>query len=277
MHGLVSLWRVNVFGVAILTYTGKRIIDNVLKAHLVDPLPCDAKLFALWDCSHSHTMLDLEHYNCNAWRVPSKVQSGLAKKIKSLGKRLNTSLVRDSSQGRRSSTKEDCQARTRSSKINSMHLPDLYRVSSPDSYLARCTPDCPMTLPEMQVKAHIVSLSACRDNELAYDDNATGETVTKFFIEHLERNPNTTYRDLLSFIQQRVDAITCGRTRAKKSTSDYPHHLQKLSENEVEIENWHKCERHDHSNDENDTSILNSQQPSYSSHYRLDMSQVVDI
>ncbi|OJA21579.1 hypothetical protein AZE42_04118 [Rhizopogon vesiculosus] len=261
---------------AILTYTGKRIIDNVLKAHLVDPLPCGAKLFALWDCCHSHTVLDLEHYNCNAWRVPFKVLSGLAKKTKSLGKKLSASLVRDSSEGRRSSTK-DSQARTRSSTLDSMNFPDLCRVTSPDSYLAGCTPDCPMTLPEMRVKAHVVSLSACRDNELAYDDNATGETVTKFFIEHLERNPNTTYQDLLSFIQQGVDAITRRRTRAKKSTSNYPHHLQKLSENEVEIENWHKCEHHDHSHDENDTSTLNSQQPSYSSHYRLDLSQVVDI
>lgn len=30
---------------AILAYTGKRIIDNVLKIHLVDPLPQGAKLF----------------------------------------------------------------------------------------------------------------------------------------------------------------------------------------------------------------------------------------
>jgi len=77
-------------------------------------------------------------------------------------------------------------------------------------------------------------LSACRDNELAYDDNDMGETVTKvsysllsiqirlkytqFFIEHLgkgchmfiaevlstrdlELNPKASYEDLLSHIQ----------------------------------------------------------------------------
>ncbi|KAG1869995.1 caspase domain-containing protein [Suillus subluteus] len=62
---------------AILTYTGKRIIDNTLKKRLVDPLPHGAKLFALWDCCHSHTVLDLEHFNCNGlWRMPLKVLSG---------------------------------------------------------------------------------------------------------------------------------------------------------------------------------------------------------
>ncbi|KAG2136670.1 caspase domain-containing protein [Suillus clintonianus] len=62
---------------AILTYTGKRIIDNVLKERLVDPLPPGAKLFALWDCCHSHTVLDLAHSNCNGlWRKPLKVLTG---------------------------------------------------------------------------------------------------------------------------------------------------------------------------------------------------------
>ncbi|KAJ8580297.1 hypothetical protein M405DRAFT_869581 [Rhizopogon salebrosus TDB-379] len=264
---------------AILTYTGKRIIDNVLKEHLVDPLPRGAKLFALWDCCHSHTVLDLEHYNCNAspWRAPFKVLSGLARKTKSLGKRLSASLLRDSS-GSRSSTKDDSQPVIRSSTFDSTHLPELCRVSSPDSYVPTCTADCPMTLPDMQVKANVVSLSACRDNESAYDDNATGETVTKFFIEYLESHPKASYQDLLSYIQEKVDAITYRRT--KKPTGDISHYsprLQKLSENEVEGEGRHEFEHHDHNADDNDTSTLSSQQPSYSSHYRLDMSQVVDL
>ncbi|KAG2116785.1 caspase domain-containing protein [Suillus clintonianus] len=58
---------------AILTYTGKRIIDNVLKEHLVDPLPQGAKFFALCDCCHSHTVLDLDHYNCNGLKGESYI------------------------------------------------------------------------------------------------------------------------------------------------------------------------------------------------------------
>ncbi|KAG1753600.1 caspase domain-containing protein [Suillus paluster] len=269
---------------AILTYTGKRIIDNVLKARLVDPLPQGAKLFALWDCCHSQTVLDLEHYNCNElWRAPLKVLTGLARKTKSIGqglsKRLSANILKDSSEGR-SSSKDDS-PRNAPLAIDSGEPSALYRVSSPDSYLPRCTFDCPITLPENRVKAYVVSLSACKDNELAYDDNVTGETVTKFFIEYLERNPEASYRELLSYIQEKVDVITRRRTQAIKPTGETTyrsHHLERLPENEVEIENWHTCEHHrSHSDDENDASTLSSQQPAYSSQYRLDMSQIVEL
>ncbi|KAG1729147.1 caspase domain-containing protein [Suillus lakei] len=265
---------------AILTYTGKRIIDNLLKERLVDPLPQGAKLFALWDCCHSHTVLDLEHSNCNGlWRTPLKVLTGLARKTKSLGKRLSANILKDSSEGRFSS-KDDSQSRNVSLAIDGV---DLCRVSSPDSYLPPCSFNCPMTLPEDRDKAYVVSLSACKDNELAYDDNVTGETVTKFFIEYLESNPRPSYRELLSYIREKVDEITRRRIQAINptcKTTHHPHHLQRLSENEVEIDDWRKCEHHHghgDDDDENDTSTLNSQQPSYSSHYRLDMSQIIEL
>ncbi|KIJ57699.1 hypothetical protein HYDPIDRAFT_34869 [Hydnomerulius pinastri MD-312] len=44
---------------------GPSIIDNKLKKRLVDPLVRGSKLFALFDCCHSETILDLEHHNCN--------------------------------------------------------------------------------------------------------------------------------------------------------------------------------------------------------------------
>lgn len=262
---------------AILTYTGKRIIDNMLKERLVDPLPRGAKLFALWDCCHSHTVLDLEHSNCNGlWKMPFKVLSGLARKTKSLGKRLSSSILKDSCEGRFSS-KDDFQSRNVPLEIDGV---DLCRVSSPDSYLPPCTFNCPMTLPENQDMAYVVSLSACKDNELAYDDNVTGETVTKFFIDYLERNPRPSYRELLSYIREKVNDITRRRIQATRPAAEkayHPHHLQSLSENEVEIEDWRKCDHYGHSDDGDDTSTLNSQQPSYSSHYRLDMSQIVEL
>ncbi|KIK46968.1 hypothetical protein CY34DRAFT_330498 [Suillus luteus UH-Slu-Lm8-n1] len=58
----------------------------------------------------------------------------------------------------------------------------LRRVLSPVSWF-KCTGDCQKMKPEEQEAAHVVSLSACRDNEYAYDDNETRGTVTKFFIE----------------------------------------------------------------------------------------------
>ncbi|KAJ8586397.1 hypothetical protein M405DRAFT_823459 [Rhizopogon salebrosus TDB-379] len=47
-------------------YNGRTIVDDTLKRRLVDPV-LEAKgchLFALFDCSHSETILDLKHNNC---------------------------------------------------------------------------------------------------------------------------------------------------------------------------------------------------------------------
>ncbi|KZT07075.1 uncharacterized protein LAESUDRAFT_131614 [Laetiporus sulphureus 93-53] len=44
----------------------KLIIDNDLRKLLVDSLPVGAYLTAIFDTCHSGTMLDLEHYRCNA-------------------------------------------------------------------------------------------------------------------------------------------------------------------------------------------------------------------
>lgn len=50
----------------IYEYKGGKIIDNVLKQHLVDPVlkTKGCHLFALFDCCHSETILDLKHCNC---------------------------------------------------------------------------------------------------------------------------------------------------------------------------------------------------------------------
>ncbi|KAG0696011.1 hypothetical protein DFH29DRAFT_953093 [Suillus ampliporus] len=257
---------------AILTYTGKHIIDNVLKARLVDPLPQDAKLFALWDCDHSPTILDLEHYKCNElWRVPFKVLSGLGGKTQSPGEyfylsvhyhlnvrcagdRLSASLLKHSSKVR-SSIKDDSQ--TRFGALITDSVGSAPRSSSPECYLPVCTLDCPMTLLEERVEAHVVSLSACRDDEIVHDDSTTGETFTKFFIDYLERNPEASYHDLLSYTQHKVDGLTRRRTRAMAVTRE-------------NLRSGH----HDQSDDE---SAFGSQRPSYSSRYRLDMLEIVDL
>jgi WD40 repeat protein len=242
---------------AILTYTGKRIIDNVLKEHLVDPLPQSAKLFALLDCSHSHTMLDLEHYECNElWPAPFKVLSGMGRKTKSFGESPSANFLKDSSEGR-SSINDGSQTKFGSLATDNMGLGP--RTSSPDTFLPKCTLDCPLTLSGERDKAHVVSLSACRENELAYDDNATGETLTKFFIEYLERNPEASYHDLLSYIRHKVDEITSRRIRETNSLPD------------LRVLGKYKDKK------ENEDSTSSSQRPSYSSHYRLDMLQMVDL
>ncbi|KAI0353866.1 hypothetical protein OH77DRAFT_554558 [Trametes cingulata] len=46
------------------------ILDNDLRRHLVDPLPEGASLTAIFDSCHSGTLLDLDHYLCDAVYFP---------------------------------------------------------------------------------------------------------------------------------------------------------------------------------------------------------------
>ncbi|KAG1753599.1 caspase domain-containing protein [Suillus paluster] len=57
-------------------FNGRKIIDNDLKQRLVDPVlrTKGCHLFALFDCCHSETILDLKHCNCCS-RLLSPVKS----------------------------------------------------------------------------------------------------------------------------------------------------------------------------------------------------------
>ncbi|KAG2117275.1 peptidase C14, caspase domain-containing protein [Suillus discolor] len=60
---------------AIYEHNGGKIIDNVLKQHLVEPVlkAKGCQLFAVFDCCHSGTILDLKHSNC-CFPSPSPVK-----------------------------------------------------------------------------------------------------------------------------------------------------------------------------------------------------------
>lgn len=49
---------------------GRYIVDNTLRKLLVDALPPGARLIAIFDACHSGTILDLDHYDCNALYHP---------------------------------------------------------------------------------------------------------------------------------------------------------------------------------------------------------------
>lgn len=49
---------------------GRYIVDNTLRKLLVDALPPGACLIAIFDACHSGTILDLDHYDCNALYHP---------------------------------------------------------------------------------------------------------------------------------------------------------------------------------------------------------------
>ncbi|TFK52603.1 hypothetical protein OE88DRAFT_1424555 [Heliocybe sulcata] len=49
----------------IITSDSLFLYDKELRRELVDPLPIGCTLMAVFDCCHSGTLLDLEHYRCN--------------------------------------------------------------------------------------------------------------------------------------------------------------------------------------------------------------------
>ncbi|KAG1753598.1 peptidase C14, caspase domain-containing protein [Suillus paluster] len=208
----------------IYAYTGRYIVDNKLRQLLVNPLPRGSKLFALWDSCHSETILDLDHHKCNklfsgdAVRTQRKSFTGRffpepASKPRSLppssqrqppprGRAGNPSLTLNSVFIQPQSPTPSWLPRMFISTSPSA----LRRVLSPDSWF-KCTGDCEKMKPEEQKEAHVVSLSACRDNEYAYDDNETHGTVTKFFIECVSQDPKPSLFTLLKHIKDQVDQL----------------------------------------------------------------------
>ncbi|KAG1763489.1 caspase domain-containing protein [Suillus occidentalis] len=187
----------------IYAYTGRYIIDNKLRKALVDPLPRGSKLF-----------VNLDHYKCNklltgdAVRTPPKTFTerflpdfGTNQQHRPRGRAGNPSLTLNSILMRPQSP---------SSWLPRMFIDNspsaLRRVLSPVSWF-KCTGDCHKMEPEEQKAAHVVSLSACRDNEYAYDDNETRGTVTKFFIECVSQDPKPSLFTLLTHIKDRVDKL----------------------------------------------------------------------
>lgn len=200
----------------IYAYTGRHIIDNKLRKALVEPLPRGCKLFALWDSCHSETILDLEHYKCN------KLLSGDA--VRTRRKSITGRFLRDFVSRPRTLPVVNQQPRPRGRAGNpSLTLNSIImRPQSPSQWLPRmfidnspavlrrflspvssfkCTGNCQKMKPEEQEAAHVVSLSACRDNESAYDDNETRSTVTKFFIECVSQDPKASLFTLLTHIK----------------------------------------------------------------------------
>ncbi|OAX40636.1 hypothetical protein K503DRAFT_594774 [Rhizopogon vinicolor AM-OR11-026] len=183
----------------IFAYTGRRIVGKTLKERLVRPLPRGSELFALWDCSYSGSMLDLDHGSCN--RLPSGYAVAGTRRMS-----LTERFFPDPLSSPRTIPTADQQPppRGRAGDPSPMLNSALIRPHSPTSWLlymfpdsspsaparssspissSKCLGGCRRTKAEEQQEAYVVSLSACGADENAYDDNTTGDTFTKFFIE----------------------------------------------------------------------------------------------
>jgi len=139
------------------------------------------------------------------------------------------------------------------------------RSSSPISS-SKCLGGCRKTKAEEQQEAYVVSLSACGADEHAYDDNTTGDTFTKFFIECVSQDSKPSLFTLLRHTKSRVDQVRRRRLLSKEQDSKTRKRPSRRNavDNLDEYMNLPPQESNDWQN------------PEYASHYPLDMDQLVD-
>ncbi|KAG6377453.1 hypothetical protein JVT61DRAFT_15259 [Boletus reticuloceps] len=175
-------------------------------------------------------------------------------------------------------------------KWTPIFMENMQRFLSPLSWF-KCNGKCSLPTEGGAERAHVVSLSACKDNESAFDDDDCNGTVTKFFIEHLRTKPKSTLRELLLAIRQRVDKITAERQALDMKNQVISRRSTFANGRKIRTEWTPKAVRR---NTEVNASTLDelfqftpsstredknkySQKPSYSSHYRLNLDELVDI
>ncbi|KAG0697595.1 caspase domain-containing protein [Suillus ampliporus] len=303
----------------IYAYTGRYIIDNVrppypsvmnfrlvmrsqkLRKVLVEPLPRGSKLFALWDSCHSETILDLDHHKCN------KLFSGDAVRTRRMsftGRFFPEPVSKPRSLPSSQPLPPRGRAGNPSLTLNSVFIrpqspthswlshmfvdtspSPLRRVLSPVSWF-KCTGDCQKMKPEEQEEAYVVSLSACRDSEYAYDDNETHGTVTKFFIECVSQDPKPSLFTLLNHIKDRVDQLNKKRQLQLKivdrRATDLVDRMKQEKKRPIFRHNTevviHDLDDYMNSQKARCTSEVRNdwQNPGFASHHPLDMDQLVD-
>ncbi|KAF9225848.1 hypothetical protein BS17DRAFT_567372 [Gyrodon lividus] len=197
---------------AMLTGDGKNILDNVLRERLVNPLlkVKNVKLFVLFDCCHSATMLDLPCRSLNSTRLGrmfSGIAEGISIGIASILRRRKTDVQPVSKAPENGHEPVQVRSVTFDSTATSGLCLGLLRVNTPAQVLEQVEPEVN--------SARVISLSACRDSEQAYDDNKRGDTMTKFFIGALTDKYDRTWLELLEEIRQRINELS--RRRAEES------------------------------------------------------------
>ncbi|KAF9234253.1 peptidase C14, caspase domain-containing protein [Melanogaster broomeanus] len=188
----------------IFTGNGKQIPDNDLKKWLVNPLPRGCKFFALWDSCHSKTILDLDHHNCNepdGEQCPrqhreSDTHAAFMREFSRASQAIHRQVFLPLRLASTTATPKKHRGRpaTRASLTLTAVSPDnsprrshffpfsdtspLRRFLSPPSWF-KCDGTCKQPVEKDRDRAHVISLSACKDNEMAFDDNLRKGTVTK--------------------------------------------------------------------------------------------------
>lgn len=180
----------------LLAEDGLPIRDNDLRALLVDPLPAGSSLVAILDTCHSATMLDLEHYHCNAPWNPARKTSPIAPYDLAVLRHHPAPDSRPSFLHRRSSSSSSLGRR--------MSWASPPAINTEDSWTRIiCTGDCPQIDNEV---ANVVSISACMDSQLCWEDPA-GNSITHVLVNYLRNNPDSTLYEVVLELSRKLQRV----------------------------------------------------------------------
>ncbi|KAI9574446.1 peptidase C14, caspase domain-containing protein [Boletus coccyginus] len=174
----------------------KPILDGILHDRLVAPLQNvkGANLFALFDCCHSESLLDLERSTrpnkySRVWKIgPGRLLIDFSTVVRNLFKLSKKYREKDS-----------------------IVPPPPRRVST-----KRRSP--PFSKTEKVGELNVICLSACRDGQLAHDDYERELTFSQCFMDAMAANP--TIKRLIADIRARYDET---HLECSSSESDVVH------------------------------------------------------
>jgi len=220
---------------AIVACDGEAILDNDLKAILVDRLPAGSTLVAIWDTCHSGTILDLPHYMYGTNDSPKDAESELSRTYIEHSKFVPNDqswTSRGAGSGGTKPSHRGCEARALSVKHGSRPIargslssptisshrsaqsdvsPGPSKVASQiSSGLPAASTDNEQR-PTKLKKACVLCISACQDDQLAWDDVDTNSSMTDFLIDILKDNKHPSLKQLISRLSQSIDEVSAKR------------------------------------------------------------------
>ncbi|KAF8137475.1 peptidase C14, caspase domain-containing protein [Boletus edulis] len=164
----------------------KPILDYILHDRLVTPLQSvkGSKLFALFDCCHSETLLDLQR-GSGPNSYSRKWTIGRGQLFKALATVIVKLLELNKLTRRKKRPNDPPPPRRASTKWRSP----------------------PVSKTEDVGELSVICLSACRDGQLAHDDCERELTFTKCFMNAMAGKPNITWMDLREELKDLVSDI----------------------------------------------------------------------
>ncbi|KAF9025000.1 hypothetical protein BDZ89DRAFT_1040794 [Hymenopellis radicata] len=202
------------------------IRDRELRVRLVDSLPAGSQLIAIFDSSHSASLLDLDHFRCNRVYVPY-VSKGRRRSDSLWAPNIRKNALEQGHDGPFVSTRgvyqtkrvtvSDSMVKIRKSSIQ--HGEGRQRVQTRKLTVKAAyepstavTPRFPIELCESPIAmfpcdgwckpdgsehemAQVISLSACKDSQILWEER--GNSMTIALVKILRENPNPSLKDLM--------------------------------------------------------------------------------